>query len=54
MKINPFRLFLIVVPSVVLSVLVISFIDNRYGGIPIILLLVAMLFFGIFGKFKDY
>ena len=53
MKINPERILFITIPTVVLSVVGISLINNKYAWIPIVVMLVSMLFYGIFGKFNN-
>jgi hypothetical protein len=53
-KLDPLRMLLIGVPTVVLSIVIISLINNRFGWVPIVLMLIFMLVVGIFGKFKDY
>lgn len=50
---NPLRIVLIAIPTIVLSTAILSCIDSRLAGIPVIILLIGMLFIGIFGKFKN-
>ena len=53
MKINPERTLFIAIPTILLFMVGISLINNQYTWIPIIIMLISMLLYGIFGKFNN-